>query len=60
MAWLDAVYENNDVIHNSFPEDVVEFLMQTPEHIRQFYWIVRGETMVGYTCNDYLKWMHAI
>lgn len=60
MCYLDAVYENNDVIFNSSPEETVEFLLATEEHIRQFYWIVRGETLSGHTCNDYLLWMRAI
>lgn len=60
MYYLDAVYQNNDVIFNSDPKETVEFLLSVPEHVRQYYWIIRGETLRGYTCNDYLKWMRAI
>jgi hypothetical protein len=58
--YLDVVYENNDIILSAFPVDVVGFLLDTDESIRNFYWIVRGETGQGYTCEDYLKWMRAI
>ena len=60
MTYLDAVYENNDVIFNGFPMDVVGFLLRTEESVRQYYWIIRGETLGGFTCEDYLKWMRAI
>jgi hypothetical protein len=58
--YLDAIYENQEVIFNGSPDQAVKFLMATEEHIRQYYWIIRGESLEGYTCNDYLKWMRAI
>jgi hypothetical protein len=60
MYYLDAVYENQDVIFNSNPQETVKFLLAKEESVRQYYWIIQGETLIGYTCNDYLKWMRAI
>ena len=57
--YLDAVYENQEIVFNGFPNDTVKFLLKEEEHVRQYYWVVRGETLSGYTCNDYLKWMRA-
>lgn len=60
MYYLDVVYENNDIIFNSSPQETVNFLLEKEEHVRQYYWIIRGETLQGYTADDYLKWMRAI
>jgi hypothetical protein len=57
MTYLDAVYENNDVIFNGFPMDVVGFLLKTEESVRQYYWIIRGETLGGFTSEQYLTFM---
>lgn len=60
VHYLDAVYENDDIIFNSSPEETVKFLLEKEERVRQFYWIIRGENLVGYSCKDYLLWMRAI
>jgi hypothetical protein len=55
MYYLDAVYENNDVIFIGNPQETVVFLLSKEESVRQFYWIFRGETLRGCTTSDYLK-----
>jgi hypothetical protein len=55
--YLDAVYENSDVIFNGFPMDAVGFLLNTEEHIRGFWWVVRGENLKTYSCEEYLEFM---
>jgi preprotein translocase subunit SecE len=54
---LDAVYVGTEVVLNANADDTIKFIKEADEETRRTFWVVRGQTLRGYTANDYLLYM---